>query len=345
MFNINKTHQRGLTLVELLISLSITSAILAGVVQVYATSILNTTAHKGNTLIQEHTRFLFSKLDNDIDQTGSGPCFGLNNANELKRITSILGHQINPHQKFDMGNYVSGSEATGVNNSDTLILRYTNQSKRIAVEEYTPGMAEMHLDKSDIDYPSLEQYQVVYVGNCSRMSSLMITNKPDKNGKIEFLINQVSPKGKLNEGQYNKSVELGFGHAFSVKDPNEATANASLPYIYSGESIANYYIGDSGNGKCTDTAPEFCSLFRNDEPLLEGVNQFDVEYGWQDDLGNLSYGDWNAVTNKNVSGIIDRIKINIEFNSIEKVPTQEKFEVLKKNASQVFMIRNQLPVY
>lgn len=339
-----KKHE-GMTLLELLISMGISSLVLAGVLQLYATSTVNTIAHEGQARVQEHSRFLLTRLEKDIDQAGSGPCFGLHKAVELDRFKSVLGAKNSKYDEFGMQTFVAGETGTGSNGTDKLVIRFADQAKRIPVVDYSAGDASMTIDSNDADYARLEQYQVVYAGNCSRMTAFMLTAEPDENGTITFETDITAPSDKAFAGQYNTSSELGLGNTFTANNPNLSTVNSSLSYVFAGESQIEYYIGDSENGTCATGSPEFCSLYRNDTELVEGVHAFDVQYGWEDTSGNLNYADWEGVKTADVANLIDRVKVAVTVNSLDTVPTEDKPELLEKNIAQVFMIRNQLPVY
>ena len=281
--------------------------------------------------MQEHSRFMLTRLEKDIDQAGSGPCFGLNNAVELNRFTSVLGLDSGEYEAYGMQTYVAGETGTGANDTDKLIIRFADQAKRIPVTSYTPGDSIMVIDNNDADYARLAQYQVVYAGNCSRMTALMLTAEPANDGTLVFETDIKAPSDETFAGQYNTTVELGLGDSFSVSDPNFSTVNASLSYVYAGETQVEYYIGDSENGVCGVDTPEFCALFRNDVELIEGVHEFEIQYGWEDANGDLNYADWDGIVAADVANLIDRVKVIATVNSLDTVPTETAPELLEKN--------------
>lgn len=335
--------QRGFSIIELMVTLLITATILAGVAQLYATSTRNSIGFEGAARIQENARYVFGRMGDDIIQAGSGGCLGLTNAVALSRLVNVLGVNAAKNEKYDLASYVSGVENTGANKSDQLTLRYSDRSARIPVKAYKPGTGKMLLDDTDPDFSDLKQYQVVYAGNCSRTAAFMITNTP-AGGNIEFAVDEVATSGP-NKGQKNKSLELGFASSFSASDPNTVTSDSSLAYLYGGDSIIEYKIDDSAAGVCASSSPQNCALFRNDIEIVEGVERFDVEYGWKTPAGHLIYGNWNAVMTENARHLINQIKVTATFNSVERSPSVDGGDYLSKTLSRVFMIRNRLPTY
>ena len=68
-------NQIGLTLIELMISMTLGLFILAGVLQMYVTSSQNSRTNDGVLRIQENIRYAMSRLEEDISQAGNLGCF------------------------------------------------------------------------------------------------------------------------------------------------------------------------------------------------------------------------------------------------------------------------------
>ncbi|WP_370981558.1 prepilin-type N-terminal cleavage/methylation domain-containing protein [Agaribacterium sp. ZY112] len=341
-------RQQGLTLVELLVSLTVSAFILAGVVQLYATSSQNSRTFEGAARIQENARYAFTRLERDITQAGSGGCFGLISAESQGRFVNALKNNAAKNQEYDYVHYVLGdtTDNSGINNSDSVLLRYADRSKRIQVTAYD-NLGELTLDNTDPDFSDLKQFDVVYVANCVRAAVFMITNAPSSSdGIVNFAIGTAASSG-LNSGQENASQDLSLGDHFALKisASQTRTADVSLPYLFAGESRAKYQVESGQAGTCSASAEQNCVLTRNGEELVEGVHDMQVEYGWQLANGNLRYATWADVATAGAESLIDRIKVTLSLNSVDPAPSLDGSKYMEKQISRVFMIRNQLPVY
>ena len=102
--------QRGLSLVELMISLTVGSVITAGIVQLFSA---NSDTHRvmmGQSRIQESARFALDFIGRDIYKAGYLGCFS--NAPTPVFFTAANGNNI-PYE-FDLRSGLGGHDATGV---------------------------------------------------------------------------------------------------------------------------------------------------------------------------------------------------------------------------------------
>ena len=353
--NINTSKfktQRGVSLIELMVSILIATFIIAGVVQLYATSTQNSIGFEGAARIQENARYAFARLESDLSLAGSGPCFNLVDGKANNRFVSKLTLTAGAKEKFDFTRGFGGIE--GGTDSDTLYVRYANHKTRIPVVSWSgdddPTAESMVLDKTDDDFGDLEQYQVVYASDCERAAVFMITNVNSGTGTIQLHSGVTAPASHVNNGQANSAtIKTGlkdFAGLFTG-DANKLAPGKSLAYVYGKTSFAEYRIGNSAAGTCSATNPQFCALLRNNEEIVEGVESMQVEYGWENTAGTVNYHTWaqiTAATPEDATLLIDRVKVTLVLNSIDRAPTLDGNNYLKKTMSRVFVVRNQLPV-
>lgn len=333
------SQQRGFTLVELMISITISTVILSGVLQLYATSSRTQKVQEGSSRIQENARYIFSRLEQDIAQSGYVGCFNF----DPDRITNNLAGESGNGQLYDFGEPLEGGNENGYRQSDILTFRYAAVGSRIPLVERSGPMDALVLDATHANYASLQQYQIAMVTDCSRATVFMITNDPANDGVIQHAIGVTSPAGQLNSGQSNSQLDLEneYGHT-----PGNEVAGGSVSYLYAGATGGHRYsLGPSqrgvftGLGGCSDATPQYCALYRNGDEVADGVQDMEFEMGWVDSSGNVRFGDpltsvdWTAV---------DRIKITLELNSIEDVPTSQGSQLHTRTFSRTIMIRNQL---
>lgn len=342
--NICASNTRGFTLVELMISITISAVILSGVVQLYATSSRTQKVQEGESRLQENARYVFSRLEQDIAQSGYVGCFNF----DPDRITNNLAGESGNGQLYDFGEPLEGGNENGYRQSDILTFRYAAVGSRIPLVQRSGPMDDLVLDHTHPNYAALQQYQIVMVTDCSRAAVFMITNAPTADsgvmqGVIQHATGVTSPAGALNSGQSNSQVDLENEYGST---PGNDVAGGSVAYVYAGTTGGHRYsLGPSqravtvGAVDCSDATPEYCALYRNDVEVAEGVQGFEFEMGWVDSSGNTRFGDpltsvdWTAV---------DRIKITMDLNSIEEVPTAQGSKLHTKTFSRTIMIRNQL---
>jgi len=101
-------HQRGVTLIELMISLLISTLILAGLIQIFSMNRSTYQTDEGLARLQENARFSLEFLTREIRNAGSYGCFG------LPRPSGSQGQQ---KRSDKVANYVAGP-TTYVYNKD-----------------------------------------------------------------------------------------------------------------------------------------------------------------------------------------------------------------------------------
>ena len=361
-------RQQGIGLVEVMVSVLISLFVMAGVLQLFSTSSQNMVASAGASRIQENMRYVFSRISEDLSQTGNLGCIGssiASNSFANYPIANKLGQASANGQAFDFTDLINGDDnATGstspagsvTTGTDTFRVRYVNRAARIDAD-YTTADADdsFSVDASDPDYDALRQFQVVALANCSKAYIFMITNDPTSSGGV------ITAAGGVVSGTGQHNTEGGFDFAnvgdFFVKD--ESTAPSPL-YLYAGTTGAyQYFIGTSASAEggqvCSDSAKDVCALFRrengNNRELVQGVHDMQIEYGWTDASGNLRFADANTIDGEeagdptaDIWGLIDRVNITLSFNSIENaiVEGNDVTELLEKDVTRTFNLANQL---
>ncbi|TQV71220.1 hypothetical protein FKG94_20135 [Exilibacterium tricleocarpae] len=328
--------QRGVGLVELMVSITIGLVILAGVLQLYATSMENQRSQEGFARIQENMRYLLNRLETDISQAGFTGCFPFTS----DRITVTLQNDVGVGMLYDFSSFITGTNDTNDNGgllSDTLTIRYA--SGRGAIPLASPmanSLADVVLDTNDPDYDSLEQHDIVMVSDCSRAAVFMITNDPGGDGALKH--NTTTQDG---DGQKNVTEDLENQFGLAGVD------GGSRAFVYSGATGAHSYAirtsAAAGAGQtCATATPQFCAMFRNNVELVDGVEDFQLEFGWRTAAGNLRFATAAGVGAANWSEV-DRVRVNLTFNSVQRSRANDGDELVRRTVERVVMIRNQLP--
>ena len=316
MKNVLKKHS-GFGLVELMISVTIGLIIMAGVIQLYASSQANFRVAKGVGRIQENMRYALSQLGDDIAQAGNIKCA----ATDIKNNAFPLNNATGSWQDFD-DTYVSGDNnsfnaAQPVSTSDTLRTKRVDYSSPHNITVVDTNFFTVS------DANNLNGGDIVVAGDCGTMVVLELSIGGAGDGTI------------LN---VDAGTEVG---TIALTDANTLLDTGAFPVLYAGATGAyTYSIGTSAEATspCSDAAINNCALFRerNNEgatELVQGVHGLQVQYGVEVAGVAVNYNDaFNADGNEQR---ISRIRLTLQFNSAES-----SGDVITRNVTRVFAIRS-----
>jgi len=318
-------QQRGLSLVELMISITLSLVIMSGVIQLFYASTQNATTVQGASRIQENIRYAFKRIGDDIAQAGNFGCLNFTSGSKVNNAdfgnyinNNLTGVNVNADiwNNFEQS-FVSGADENAVdgdgirNTTDTLIVKYVDNNSAMEITG-SNGDAGLNID----DATSFSVGDVVFAGDCESLY-IFALGAVDIIGDHSIDMANVPAEHKLKSGRSN-----------------------SIPYLYSGNSGSYTYHIDTGaaGGDCEANVTS-CSLYRTfngDTPqeLVLGVSDLDIQYG-REDGNSLDYSSTFNVAN---AALIDRVRISMVFNAVD--PAQNN-DVQTKTVTRVFAIRNQ----
>ena len=363
-YTLLRKRQGGIGLVEVMVSVLISLFVMAGVLQLFSTSSQNMVAAAGASRIQENMRYAFARIGEDLVQAGSLGCISTSVASNSHLsqyaypIVNRLGESSGSGEDYDFTDLINGDDnVTGSDNvttgTDTFRVRYVNRASRIEVDHTTVDGDESFnvVDKDAPAYKQLNSGQIAAIANCSRAYIFMISSVDLDNGTV----NADGPSAKV-DGQYN--VIAGFDDDIVGSFADGGDSPLSPTYLYAGTTGAyQYYIGTSASAgeTCSDSAKASCSLFRRENgtnrELVQGVHDMQIEYGWTDSNGLLSYATAAVInstetadSSADIWGQIDRVNITLSLNSVEKaiVEGNDVTELLEKEVTRTFSLANQL---
>lgn len=328
--------QGGIGLIELMVSVTIGLFVLAGVVQLYLTSTQNVSAFEGSSRIQENARYAYSRLEKDITQAGNMGCFSLTAAPDRVDDNVPNGPATFPVHKFSEYVFGTDNDGVGAELSDKMVLRFAKVDARRKISNLSADT--FTLDLADGEQGDIEDGQVMMLGDCSRVS--------------------VFTAGVSEDG--NTITRIGTGVPFSSfyaasSDPDDILPGMSVVYAYGGDSGAvSYEIGDSvaakaANQTCSAAAAQNCSLYRNNQEIVEGVEDIQIEYGYidlnaLDDTADdtLFFKNATEINTLDLWNLVDRVRISLTFNSINASTTNEGVGLISRIYSRVIVMHNQL---
>lgn len=341
MFSGKLSQQAGIGIVEIMVSIAIGLFILAGVLQLYATSSTNAMLVAGSSTIQENARYALARLEQDIRQAGYAGCFSLKSAYPVQYFSDATGDSYTVESRYDLlvstltgsgeendfSKFVYGQDDQSIGGItyDTLTVRYVSAKHKHAVTAIASNQITVN------SYDDFKNGEIAAIGDCSRVSIFEIINTPSTNGYVEY-------NDEL--GRVYQTANDAYGSGSGME--------RAVAYLYGGDTgsitytIATSVAGVAVSATCSSATPQYCALLRDGIELIEGVEQFDIEYGWQD-ADNKLYFESAASMNDARWFLVDRVKVTATFNSIERAPTNDGDELLKRTYSRTFLIQNQLP--
>lgn len=253
-------RQLGLTLVEIMVAMTISLILLAGVGQIYLSSKQTYRVHDGVSRIQENGRFAIEFLANDLRMADFWGC--------VSSATNVNNDVIGGGG-IDIGiGGISGTDNDGYNNSDSIILQGAYGSGIVVEPPFmNTNAAALHISTQN----GLAQGDIVLVSDCQQGDVFQISNaNPNTAG----------------------TAAHNTGNAVS---PGNATGNLTKTYagdaqIYHVRRVTYTVAAGSNNGEP--------ALFRNNGitnlELADGVENMQIEYGEDTDApGSVGFGTAN----------------------------------------------------
>jgi len=290
--------QRGLTMVELMVALTLSLLLLGGVIQIYASSKQSYRMNEALSRLQENGRFAIDFLTRDIRMAGFKGCAGYG------PLTNTLQSNTTEPYKFDVGlegfndvsssppTYLSASGITPTAGTDVILFRRSvdsgvgiarNNSSAQVFAEVTSTVEGGCSDGTD-KISGICEGDILLISDCQKSRVFQAGNISETSA------NPCSPEDKC----------LNITHPSSGTPGNDPSSwgGSSAPAeeqfgtdakIFRSSSFA-YYIDDGVSGP---------ALFRKDgagggQELVEGVEDMQILYGEDTD------GDDDRVANRYV---------------------------------------------
>lgn len=268
-------HQRGISLVEILVSLVISLFLLGGIVQVYVANKATYKFTDAISRIQENGRFAMDTAVRDLRMAGFWGC-AIFDPTDTENIVNNLdkddpGYDPDLHDFIGRG-AIEGTENDGLNGSDSFTLRGSKPNQVNVHPPYNVSTsAAIHVTATD----SVQVDDIVMVSNCRGADIFQVTNKTNSVKASQNAV--VHNTGASTPGNYNPdSCKGGNAHCLS----QTYGADAALFEL----QTVTYRIAAGASGEP--------ALWRSengiDVELVEGVEEMQVLYGVDDDDDNYA---------------------------------------------------------
>lgn len=274
--NHSNKYIRGLTLIELMISLTIGMVLIAAVGYAYLGGRAAYRQQEAMARMQEGARFAFETMTYDVRMAGFSGCRTTTSVNVLNGSNwygNLFTQPLVGYEPGSMPAAISGSVVAG----DALAVLRADNSHEYVVTSHNPASAQFQLTANH----DLKQGEILVATDCNHSVTFQMTNVNNNN-----TINTVNHNtGSGTPGNCTK----GFGETALGSGVPDCSSVNGVPYTFApGSRLLRmsgniYYIGNNPNG--------IPSLYRlrldaaggnaatTAEELVEGVEDMQILYG------------------------------------------------------------------
>lgn len=260
--------QRGMTLVEIMVSVTIALVLTAGAIQIFGTSKKAYRVSEALSRIQESGRFAMYLLAKDIRMIGFKGC-GNNNTTIANTMNNNADDPFlditKPLTGYEEGATLPSEFASAYLQGDAIVISHGSGNDHLTVTSHNPTSATIHLS----DTHSLKTGDIVIICDPTHTAIFQMSGPTNSNNNATTAVHNTG-----NEWPGNCTKGLGA--------PVQCTTNGT-EYIFDDtakllryHSVA-YFVGTGTNGEP--------ALFRhnlatgNNEELVAGVEDMQILYG------------------------------------------------------------------
>lgn len=331
-------RQKGLSLVELMIAITLSLLLMAGVLQIFLSSKQTYSTNNALSRVQESGRFAMEFLTYDIRNAGyKGQCLG--EPNNMLDTTDNLFDLSDPIEGWnnEKPTYLDGKSV--VSDTDVLLLKLASGAGDFTGKNNTTGTPNLGVDESNTGIPA---------GTITLVSDALGCDLFQNTNNNQASVLQQSG-GNVNPG--NKNPPGGSDKEYWSHEYNGEMEILTL-------QNAIYYIKEN-NGRPPSLVRERLQVSGStaafiEEELVEGIQDFQILYGTAGiDKQVTDYVDADGVTNwENVVSVrIDLLVVSADTNVVPEdqvIPFNgENRTIANRRLAQTFSttvgIRNRLP--
>ncbi|WP_460805703.1 PilW family protein [Microbulbifer agarilyticus] len=308
--------QKGISLVELMISITIGLILMTGVVQLFLSSRATFSTQQALARVQESGRLAMEFLAEDIRMAGYMGCMSRN-----LNVTNTLNNSSDLAYNFEIGieglNNVGATPPAGypsdiVAGTDVLVVRGAN-GNGVDITQNNNG-AQLFAEDTGVtascggldSYSGLCEQDILVATDCSKARVFQVINLTESGGKINVVHSNggggsVVPGNAISSWGGNSNPEETFGD-----DAEIIKMNTSVYYIANNAASGQPSLWQQTNGGLP-------------LELLEGVEDMQLTYG-RDTSGNSipdTYVDASALTTSAAWEDISSVRVQLLIQSTE----------------------------
>lgn len=294
----NNNTNKGFTLIELMVAITVSSVLMVGVSQIFGNSKRTYKLNNEIARTQENIRFSVEEMARDIRMAGYTGCRNNTTTNTLNRGTtwvdnigtSLLGYE----GTVDVFPTEYSSEV--IAGTDSFIILRGGDDTGLKFNQRT-NAANFTVNKNN---HGLEAGDIIMLTDCSHTAVVQVTNSNQSNGTVVHNTGAGSP-GNCTKG-------MGSTDCSSV---NGITYNWNRDAHVIKFKATAYYIAPSTNGIAGNRSLYRMSLDKTPdlkEELVEGVENMQVTYGLDTNADGFAN---RYVTANNVADFNDVVSLRM----------------------------------
>lgn len=321
---------KGFSLVELMVAVTISLILLAGVVQIYSSSKQAYRIGDASARVQENARFAVDHLTKDIRMAGYLGCGtdGTRVANTLNNAsTSWMLNFQSPLIGYDGGNSTFPTlSKTPLANTDAIVVLQGDTDDSFVVTKHKPNSAVIQLSGKH----NIKQGEILIISDCSQKAGIFQMSNVNNNNTISVVGHNQG--NATTPGNCTKSLVALTPYADCSDQVNISPVTygagsmlmrmkSSIYYLASNpDGIPSLYRESLISGSGTGTA-----VATNTQELVEGVQDMQIQYGHDTDgdgipnqyqaAHNIGAGNWSDVV---------AVRIQLLLRSIKEASPQEQ---------------------
>lgn len=235
-----KRRSQGITLVELMIAMVLSIVLLGGTIAIFLSTKQAYRTQEDLARIQENLRYGVTRFMREVSAAGFMGCAGSVQKGNTKVTDTVTG----------VTSLISGEEGTGVNGTDKLTLSFARAESGVPVVAAMAGqMGDVVVDANHPRYADLKTDDIVAVSDCDAIAVFKIDS--------------------LNGDRLVHGEDL--EHVFGGADWASAM-------VYRMDGVT-FELKKQTTGSKTVSSLHATRVGGNDEPILAGVEDFQVLYG------------------------------------------------------------------
>ena len=263
---------RGLTLIEMMISLTIGMVLIVAVGYAFLGGQAANRQHEALARMQEGARFAFETLTYDIRMAGFTGCRSTSSVNLLDGSNFFNNLYSQPLVGYDAGSMPAVVTASVA--GDALTILRADNSNEYTVDSHNPASAQFSLTPATHD---LQEGEILVVTDCSHSATFQRTNSG--NPVVHNVGNSTAP-GNCTKGFGESAV----GSGVPLCGNTNGVAYTFLPGSRLLRMSGNiYFIGNNPNAIPSLYRLRLSTLGGNAvtraEELVEGVEDMQITYG------------------------------------------------------------------
>jgi type IV pilus assembly protein PilW len=349
------SQQRGLTLIELMISVVLGLVLIGGVLSIFVSTNQTATLNDNLMRVQENARGAFDLMARDIREAGQNPCGARKNVANLLRSSSVIpvwsAWHLGTLRGYDNTQDETGIKGFGtttnarVSGTDAVLVIKTDSDEK-TVETHDMGSTTLTLTTGS----NFKEMDIAFV--CDALSSAI------------FQINDISPDSGASKGKNLDHQKDGTNmNCDDFLGP--AATPSSCPTVSKTFAVSSFtpeikiaplsssfwYVGNSSNGKrslyrsvITRSGTGGNTIIMSPEEIIPDVQDLQVTYLTRDGTTGALATNWVAASSitdwadDNTTAQVVAARLDLTLQTVDKVSTGQA--VIQRHLIHVVGLRN-----